>query len=86
MLSRQEKIVLNHMEKYGSITSMDAFNNYNITRLSDRIFRLRGKGYEIETIKCERKNILGENVTFAKYKLIKPVYFAENREEYRLGL
>lgn len=44
----QEQIVLNHLRKYGSITSMDAFSKYQITRLSSAIHILRHKhGYKI---------------------------------------
>lgn len=45
----QEKIVLNHLREYGSITSMDAFSRYTITRLAAVIFVLR-KDYDIETV------------------------------------
>lgn len=33
--------IFNHMKKYGSITTMEAFNLYHITRLSGRIYDLR---------------------------------------------
>ena len=43
------------MKKNGSITSMDAFQSFQITRLAARISDLRQMGYEIETI-MEHKN------------------------------
>ena len=43
----QEHKVLVHMQRYGSITSMEAFHKYNITRLSAKIFNLRKDGYDI---------------------------------------
>lgn len=43
----QEDIVLNHLRRYGSITSMQAFERYQITRLSAKIFNLREEGYRI---------------------------------------
>ena len=46
----QEDIVLNHMRKYGSITSMTAFRLYDITRLSAKIYNLREEGYDIRTL------------------------------------
>lgn len=86
-LSVQEKKVLKHIKEYGYITSMDAFNFYNITRLSDRIFRLRNKGYLIDTELIAKKNDDGGVVNFAAYRLLEePTYFAENREESRLGI
>ena len=45
----QNEIILNHIKERGSITSMEAFAEYNITRLSGRIHELRAKGYKITT-------------------------------------
>lgn len=45
----QEQIVLSHLKKYGSITSMEAFSRYTITRLAAVVFVLR-KDHEIETV------------------------------------
>ena len=45
----QEQIVLRHLKKYGSITSMEAFSRYTITRLAAVVFVLR-KEHEIETV------------------------------------
>lgn len=45
----QEDKVLNHMMKYGGITSMQAFELYHITRLSRCIFDLRHAGWDIVT-------------------------------------
>lgn len=46
----QEDIVLNHLRKHKSITSMTAFRLYEITRLSAKIFTLREKGYKIPMV------------------------------------
>ena len=48
-ISQEEKI-LEYMRRKGSITSMEAFNDLHITRLSGRIFDLRESGYNIETL------------------------------------
>lgn len=45
----QEQIVLKHLKKYGSITSMEAFSRYTITRLAAVVFVLR-KEHDIETV------------------------------------
>ena len=45
----QEDVIARHLEKHGSITSMEAFEQYKITRLSGRIFDLRAKGMDIVT-------------------------------------
>lgn len=61
----QEDRVLDHMRKYGSITSMTAFEMYNITRLSAKIFNLREEGYNIVTIRETSKN----GATYGRYVL-----------------
>ncbi len=61
----QEDKVLEHMRRHGSITSMDAFEMYNITRLSAKIFNLREEGYRIDTIRETSKN----GTTYGRYIL-----------------
>ncbi len=46
----QEDLILEHMRRHGSITSMEAFAEYSITRLAVGIWSLRKKGYVIDTI------------------------------------
>ena len=46
----QEETVLEHMRRYGSITSMTAFERYSITRLAAKIFVLRKAGYDIDMV------------------------------------
>lgn len=61
--------IINFMKKYGSITSMEAFQAFGITRLSARIKELREMGYDIETVMMENVNRYGEYVRFGKYVL-----------------
>ena len=62
--------VLRHMRKYKrGITSMDAFSKYGITRLSARVFTLRERGFDIETIMEVGKNDDGNTVQYARYVL-----------------
>ena len=61
--------ILNHFKKNGSITSMEAFQNYGITRLSARIKDLRDMGYDIVTHMVESPNRYGEITRYAKYVL-----------------
>jgi len=46
----QEDKILEHLKRHGSITSMEAFRKYNITRLSGRIYDLRMQGYQISLV------------------------------------
>jgi len=45
----QEKRILTHLEADKSINALEALKLYQCFRLSDRIFTLRKKGYNIKT-------------------------------------
>ena len=62
--------VLRHLKEKGSITSLQAFREYGITRLSAVIFNLRKDGYVIENENITRKNRYGDKIWFAKYILL----------------
>ena len=67
MLSQNERI-LRHIKDHGSITTLEAFQDYGVTRLSARIWDLRHKmGHEIESETIAGKNRYGETTTFSKY-------------------
>lgn len=57
-----------YMEEHGSITQMEAVNEFNCYRLSARINDLRKTGLNIETKNERNKNNSG---THARYFLIK---------------
>lgn len=61
----QNETILNHIKKHGSITSMEAFAEYNITRLSGRIHELRAQGHKIVTDHDKAKN----GAVYAVYRL-----------------
>ena len=65
----QTKMILDHLKSNGSITSLEAIQQYGCTRLSACIFKLRKCGYDIENVPQTSKNRYGRNVTFAKYTL-----------------
>jgi hypothetical protein len=48
-LSPQQKVVLGHLTRRSSISDVESRVVYNITRLSDVIYRLRRKGFNIVT-------------------------------------
>lgn len=66
-LSQTER-VLKHLERK-SITSLEAFDKYGITRLSAVIFNLRDAGYDIGTEMIEVKNRYGDTCRVAEYTL-----------------
>lgn len=71
MKKSQREEVLNRLMKRGSITSMEAFERYGITRLSSIIYLLRKEGYNIATINQTITNRYGHRCDYAQYKLIK---------------
>lgn len=69
----QNEMVLDYMERHGSISSWQAFINLGISRLSGRIFDLRSQGHIIENKRIETTNRYGKRVHYDEYKLIKRV-------------
>lgn len=67
----QNEMVLHFIKEHDGITSMDAFNYLNITRLSARIHDLRQLGHIIDTENVTAKNVYGHSTTFARYYLVK---------------
>lgn len=67
-ITNQKQEVLRHIKRYGSITSMEAFEKYGITRLSAIIYILR-REYEIVTIMRTSINRYGNEVNYAEYRL-----------------
>ena len=65
----QCETILRHMEDCGSITSLEAMQEYGIMRLASRITDLKKVGYPIRREMVSRKNRYGETVTFARYSL-----------------
>ena len=59
--------MLDYIKKFGSITTLEAFRDLGVTRLSARIFELRDKGLNIDSTNVTSKNRYGENCTYAKY-------------------
>lgn len=58
----QQQKVLDYLRTHKrGITSMKAFWLFRITRLSDRIFRLRERGYRIVTIKEDNTFVRGQH-------------------------
>ena len=62
--------VLEHLQKYGYITSLEAIELYGATRLSDIIYRLRNRGFKIETIDIPFVDNYGTKSSYGKYVLI----------------
>jgi biotin operon repressor len=48
-MKTQEQIILDHLVKHNTITSIEAIRKYNITRISAVIYNLRRQGYHIDS-------------------------------------
>lgn len=67
-MTQTEKI-LRHLEEYGSITPMDALQEYGIMRLASRICDIKRAGVAVEKEIETAKNRYGEPVRYARYRL-----------------
>lgn len=61
----QNNMLIYHMRKHGSITTMEAFQKYGVTRISARIWEIKRMGFDVETVKETNKN----GKTYARYSL-----------------
>lgn len=66
----QRRAILNHLRSYGTLTSMEAFKLYGVTRLSAKIFDLRKEGYNIVTNMKAGKTRFGTHCEYAEYELL----------------
>lgn len=65
----QKERILRHLKDYGSITPMEAMQEYGIMRLASRINDLRRDGVMIERTMVSGKNRYGEKTSYASYSL-----------------
>ena len=63
--------LLDQLEKFGSITSLQAIQDLGNTRLSGTIYTLKRKGYTFNTESVSVPNRFGGKTKVAKYYYIK---------------
>lgn len=63
----QSQAVLDYIETYGSITTMQAFSELGITRLAARISDLRKVGHKLKATPMYSTNRYGRTVRLCKY-------------------
>ena len=67
-MTKQNADVLDYMQRNGSISTMQAFSDLGITRLSARIWDLRALGVVIDGItKTRRKD--GRTIRWTEYRI-----------------
>ena len=63
----QKQRVLDYIEKFGSISSMEAFRDLGVTRLSAVIFNLKKDGVKIGKKSERGRNRFGEKTNYDRY-------------------
>lgn len=71
-LSQCDKIVA-YMQKYGTITQLQAYVDIGCVRLPSRIYDLKRKGYAIRREMIKVKNREDEFVPIARYSLAEDI-------------
>lgn len=66
----QSERILEHMREKGTITQLEAMQEYGIYRLASRISDLRKEGVNIKREMVKGKNRYGEATCFAEYRLM----------------
>lgn len=74
----QTKKILRHIEEYGSITPLEALQEYGIMRLASRMCDIKRAGHPVQRVTETAKNRYGEPVRYARYTIP-----ADTRKEYR---
>lgn len=62
--------IIRHLKDHGSISSLEAINEYGILRLASRINDLRRRGYKIQGETRKGNNRYGEPTRYKVYKLV----------------
>lgn len=65
-MTQKERIV-QYLDDFGSITTMEAFSDLGITRLASRIHELVRNGLPIKKEMVSSKNRYGEEVHYMRY-------------------
>ena len=66
---KQTERIIRHLQDYGSITSLEAMEEYGIMRLASRVSDLRKAGMPIRAEMVSGKNRYGEATNYARYYL-----------------
>lgn len=66
----QKQRVIDYMNKFGSISSWEAYSDLGITQLGARIDQLKKEGYRFKTEWESSKNRFGDKTDYKRYYLI----------------
>ena len=62
--------ILEYIDRFGYITSWQAYADLGITQLGARIWNLKEQGYVFETTRKQTTNRLGEKTHYDEYRLV----------------
>ena len=62
--------IIDYIQSFGSITTLQAFQDIGCTRLASRINDLKKMGYRFDTDTEKSKNRYGETVHYKRYRLV----------------
>ena len=65
----QTEVIMEHLRRYGSITALEAIENYGVMRLGARIWDLRHAGNVIVSEREDGLNRNGNRVSWSRYYL-----------------
>ena len=68
-IPKQNDRIIDYMERFGSITQLEALQDLGVLRLASRISDLRSLGVPIESEMVEVKNRYGEKCHVKRYRL-----------------
>ena len=66
---KQNDRILRHLRDHGTITSLEAMQEYGIMRLASRISDLKKSGIPIRREMVSGKNRFGEATSYARYSI-----------------
>lgn len=65
----QTDMILNHMQRHGSITQAEAIRLFGCYRLGARVYDLRARGLDVRKTMDTGVNRFGKRTRFARYYL-----------------
>ena len=64
---KQADRIMDYIERFGSISSWEAYSDLGVTQLGARIFELKQRGVEFTKERVSTKNRFGEATHFDRY-------------------
>lgn len=63
----QHELILKHLDEFGSISPIEAFESYGITKLATRISEMTRQGVHFTRVMMTSENRYGEPVRYMRY-------------------